>query len=399
MRDDYLVIARKYRPQTFAEVTGQDAIGRTLTNAIRRNRLAHGFLFTGPSGIGKTTMARILAKAMTCERGPTPEPCGVCDHCRMVADSRHPDVVEIDAATHTGVDDVRRISENAAFSPSAARFRVFILDEVHMLSTQAWNALLKLLEEPPAHVYFIFATTEIDRVPPTVINRCQRYDFRSLDLDQIVHRLQEVCRGEGVTVGEALLHRIARVAGGGMRDAQTLLDQLIAVAEGEIGDEHLNLLLGAARGDDLAGLVDALLAEDPGAALATADRLIAGGVTPATLLAQLLDHFRLLLLLATCGPEAAVVRRAGVVDARITAQAARAGADQLLRICQLLIAGQQAVRRGVEARLQLEMALVKLARIGEMIGLEALRHKIVSLEQARDGTSSGGQRPGPARGR
>ena len=225
-------------------------------------------------------MARILAKALACETGPTATPCGVCDHCTGIADSRHPDIYEIDAATHNGVDDIRELSENATFAPSMARYRIYILDEVHMLSAQAWNALLKLLEEPPAHVYFIFATTEVDRVPATVVNRCQRFDFRAIDLRDIITRLEEVCAAENVTVDKALLTRIARAAGGGMREAQTLLDQLIAMSDETVSEDDLNLLLGAARSDDVHQLIGQVLAGDHGEALAAQTNSSAAALPP-----------------------------------------------------------------------------------------------------------------------
>ncbi|MFW5859816.1 MAG: DNA polymerase III subunit gamma/tau [Planctomycetota bacterium] len=378
---DYVVIARKYRPQTFAEVAGQGIIARTLVNAIAKQRVAHGFLFTGPSGVGKTTMARILAKGLCCEHGPTAEPCGVCDHCRMIAESIHPDVFEMDAASHNGVDDIRDLAESASYAPSQARFRVFILDEVHMLSTNAWNALLKLLEEPPPHVYFIFATTEIEKVPATVVNRCQRFDFRAIDIDDIVERLRAVCAGEGVAVDDALLYRLARAAGGGMRDAQTLLDQLIAVSEETITAADLDLLLGAARSEDIAAIAGSLLAGQGKEAIEIFDRLGAGGVAAATFLEQLIDHFRMLMLVQTCGAESAPVRRLGSCGDAVLAQAEQPN-EKILRICQILIGSQQALRGGVDARLQLELAFVRIARLGDMLDVEGLLRRIDRLERS-----------------
>lgn len=390
---DYVVIARKYRPQTFAEVVGQDAIARTLANAIRKQRLGHGFLFTGPSGVGKTTMARILAKALQCVDGPTAEPCGICDQCRAIATSTHPDVFEIDAATHTGVDNVRDLSEGATYAPVFGRYRVYILDEAHMLSASSWNALLKVLEEPPAHVFFIFATTEVEKVPLTVVNRCQRFDFRSIGLDAVVTRLGEVAAGEGVDVEHGLLVRLARAAGGGMREAQTLLDQLLAMADQAPTGDDLDLLLGAARGGDLVDLVDRLLAGERLPALEALDRLLADGVAVKTLLGQLTDHFRQLLLITTCGAESPVTTRLGVVAVGDRERAAAAGEARLLRCLQVVLAAQEGLRNGVEARLQAELALIHLARLGDVVELDRLVQRLERLE-------AGGPAPtDPRRGR
>jgi DNA polymerase-3 subunit gamma/tau len=388
---DYLVIARKYRPQTFSEVSGQEVVARTLTNAIKSQRVAHAYLFTGPRGVGKTSMARILAKALCCETGPTTEPCGVCQHCRMITDSGHPDVAEIDAARYNGVDAIRELSDNASFSPTLARYRIYILDEVHMLSTSAWNALLKLLEEPPAHVRFIFATTEADKVLATVLSRCQRFDFRSIDLDSIVKRLREICVKEEVRLGDGVLFRIARAAGGGMRDAQTLLDQLIAVSEGEAIEDDLNLLLGAARGGDLELVVDHLLAGNASPAIEAIDRIVAAGVAPATFLDQLVDHARTVLLVQACGPESPAVRRLGSCTPALAAQAKLATPEKTMRLCQILVASQQSLRQGADPRLLLELACVRIAGLGQLVDADTLLRRIERLELS----PSGGPAPNP----
>ncbi len=385
---DYLVIARKYRPQTFSEVSGQGVIARTLANAIRSNRVAHAYLFTGPRGVGKTSMARILAKALCCENGPTEKPCGTCQHCTMITDGSHPDVAEIDAARFSGVDAIRELSDGASFSPTLARSRIYILDEVHMLSTSAWNALLKLLEEPPAHVRFIFATTEVEKVIPTVLSRCQRFDFRAIDLNDIVTRLQEICGNEKVTLSDAVLYRIARAAGGGMRDAQTLLDQLIAVSDGTVNEEDLNLLLGAARGEDLDLLISELLTGESAKSIESLERIISGGVSAATLLEQLVGHIRAMMLIQTCGAQSPAVQRLGLITAAIESQAATITVEKALRIAQILLASQQALRHGVDPRLQLELACVRIARLGDVLDVDGLLKRIERLERSASSVSA-----------
>jgi DNA polymerase III subunit gamma/tau len=385
----YQVIARTYRPQAFADVVGQDAVVRTVLNAIRKRRIAHAYLFTGPRGVGKTSMARILAKALTCVGAdgatsePTEAPCGVCSNCRAITASSHPDVAEIDAARYTGVDAIRELFDGAAFAPSQARYRIYILDEVHMLSTSAWNALLKVLEEPPPHVRFIFATTEVDKVLETVLSRVQRFDFRSLDGAQIVARLAEIARKEGAgDLPPALLHRIARAAGGGMRDAQTLLDQLIAVADGAPSDADLDLLLGAARGDDVDALLGAVAAGRHRDALERLDMVIAAGVAPATLLDQLVDRLRIALLVQSCGPTSTPVTRLGAIPAIATELAAQAPPERILRICQVLLGAAGHLRSGADARLEIELALVRIAQLHQMVDLDDLLKRLAKLESA-----------------
>src|ERR687898_1298725 len=254
----YRVLARKYRPQTFAELIGQDAMVQTLANAIKRDRLAHAFLLTGVRGVGKTSTARLIAKALNCvgpdgQGGPTIEPCGICEPCRAIAEGRHIDVVEMDAASHTGVDDVREIIEAVRYAAVSARFKIYIIDEVHMLSKNAFNALLKTLEEPPPHAKFVFATTEIRKVPVTILSRCQRFDLRRVDAEKLVGHLARICGEEKVEVEPEALAAIARAAEGSVRDSLSLLDQAIAHGAGTVTAQTVREMLGLA---DRAQVID-----------------------------------------------------------------------------------------------------------------------------------------------
>jgi DNA polymerase-3 subunit gamma/tau len=290
----YRVLARKYRPQNFEELIGQDAMVQTIGNAIERGRIAHAFLLTGVRGVGKTSTARLIAKALNCigpdgKGGPTIHPCGICEPCVAIAEGRHIDVIEMDAASHTGVDDVREIIEAVRYASVSARFKIYIIDEVHMLSKNAFNALLKTLEEPPAHVKFLFATTEVDKVPVTVLSRCQRFDLRRIPADQLAAHFAKVSEAEAVEVEPEALAVIARAAEGSARDGLSLLDQAIAHGEGKVTAAQVRNMLGLADRGRIRRLLETVLAGEAGAMLNQLDEAHALGIDPTSLIRGLMD--------------------------------------------------------------------------------------------------------------
>ncbi|MDK2744232.1 MAG: DNA polymerase III subunit gamma/tau [Nitrospira sp. BO4] len=295
---DYQVSARKYRPGTFDDVIGQPHVVQTLMNAVSTKRIAHAYLFSGTRGVGKTTVARILAKALNCERGLTSRPCDTCENCREIAQGSSVDVIEIDGASNTGVDDVREIRENVKFSPFRGQFRVYIIDEVHMLSNSAFNALLKTLEEPPAHVVFIFATTEIHKIPATILSRCQHYNFRRIARTEIIERLRHVAVQDGLTLEERSFVALARASEGSMRDALSLLDQAIAYGGKTIRHTDLEVLLGTVPQELVQGLIGAMITQDSPTALASLANLLDQGHDLRAFCAEVVEHLRNLLVAA-----------------------------------------------------------------------------------------------------
>jgi DNA polymerase-3 subunit gamma/tau len=371
MSHAYRVLARAYRPQTFAELVGQEALVRTLTNAIHSNRLAHAYLFTGIRGVGKTTTARILAKALNCIgdptlQGPTPNPCGVCDNCRAIAEDRHVDVLEMDAASHTGVDDIRNLIETVHYMPVAGRFKVYIIDEVHMLSTSAFNALLKTLEEPPPHVIFIFATTEIRKIPVTILSRCQRFDLRRVPDDRIIQHLRMVCDRERVTIDAEALLLMANAAEGSVRDSLSLLDQAIALSPQHITASVVQEMLGLADRGQVFDLLEDVLSGGAAQALARLTALYDAGADPVQVLQDALDVTHHLSRLKVA-PDAEhslplpehLRHRAG----HLSAQSSMA---VLTRLWQMLLKGIQEVKMAPNPLAAAEMVIVRIAYAADM---------------------------------
>ena len=367
----YRVLARKYRPQSFAELIGQEAMVRTLSNAIATGRVAHAFILTGVRGVGKTTTARIIARALNCvgpdgAGGPTIEPCGECVHCRAIAEDRHVDVIEMDAASRTGVDDIRELTDGVRYRPVSARYKIYIIDEVHMLSRNAFNALLKTLEEPPPAVIFVFATTEIHKVPVTVLSRCQRFSLRRVPVELLIRHYRRVAEAEMVEAEPAALALIARAADGSVRDGLSLLDQAIALAGGQVVESAVRDMLGVADRGYVFDLLESVLRGDAAVALAQLDRLYQDGADPLLVLQDLLDlgHFLTRLKLA---PEAGL----GDPIAEGDRERARPLVEKLTmpvlaRLWQMLLKGLGEVQIAPSPIQAAEMVLVRLAYVADL---------------------------------
>ena len=356
----YQVIARKWRPQRFDDVIGQQAVTRTLRNALASGRIAQAFVFAGQRGSGKTTTARILARALSCVNGPTADPCGTCDACVEIAQGRDIDVLEIDAASHTGIDTIREvIIDNLAFAPVRNRYKVFIIDEVHQLSGSSFNALLKSIEEPPAHVIFMMATTELHKIPDTILSRSQVFEFRTIPTRLITAQLRKIVDAEGITAEDAPLALIARAAEGSMRDAQSALDQVIAFAGKTIGVDDVSTVLGLVGRDLLFDLVDAVVAEDGPAAFALADRAVEAGHDLRLVLRELSRVIRDLMIVSVDPSRAGDGELAEGERERLTQLATRFSREDLMRAFDLLSNAEQEIRTASHPRYQFEMLLLK----------------------------------------
>ena len=379
----YQVVARRYRPQRFDELVGQEHVARGLSGAIESGRIGHAYLFTGARGVGKTSAARIYAKALECSAGPAAEPCNACDACTAISAGQDVDVVEIDAASNRGIDEIRQLRQNVAVRPARGRFKIYIIDEVHMLTREAFNALLKTLEEPPPHVKFVLCTTEPEKLPITILSRCQRFDFQTVDIPAIARRLTQIVEAEGATVDPAALDLIARRAAGSMRDSQSLLEQLLGAAAGPIGVDDVHAVIGTGREERIGALVQAIMGRDTKAALAAFDAARAGGADPGGVLEQLLAALRDALVASVgCGPE--MLHEGHGLGVDLAALGQGTGTATLLAMLQVIDHALARMRSSSHAVVLAEMAIVRLATLENLDGLADAIARLAAAEPPRE---------------
>jgi DNA polymerase-3 subunit gamma/tau len=380
---EYLVLARKYRPQNFEDVVGQEHVVKTLCNAVSQNRIAHAFIFSGPRGIGKTSVARILAKALNCEAGPTPAPCNVCTNCREITDGIAIDVHEIDGASNRGIDEIRELREFIKFASVSSRYKIYIIDEVHMLTKEAFNALLKTLEEPPPHVIFIFATTETQKVPATILSRCQCFDFRRISLKQIANQLKKIADTEGIRISDTALGWIAEAGDGSLRDAQSILDQAISFAGFDIKDTDIEELLGKSDRRFLVMLSEAVLKKDAGKCLYILEDAYYAGLDMKYFYQRLLEHFRNLLLTKIVDGQKALALL-DINNEEMTAletQVKDVSRETLQCLLDILMTEEESVSKSHNPRLNLETTLIRMAYLEPMIPIQDILSQMEEMEK------------------
>ena len=377
----YLVLARKYRPQTFDEVIKQNHVTQTLTNAIKSRRVAHAILFTGPRGTGKTTVARILAKAMNCKEGPTPMPCNTCRSCREITSGNAVDVFEIDGASNNGVEQIRSLRENINYMPAHSPNKIYIIDEVHMLSISAFNALLKTLEEPPSHVMFIFATTEPHKIPVTILSRCQRHDFKLIDIESISNHMKDLCSKEHIDIAEESLMLIAREAGGSIRDALSLLDQIMACSEGTVSYKNILDILGVADRKIIFDISNAILRKDIPEALNVVDEIYDRGYEMKKFYADIIEHFRNLLVVKMGKNISKLINLPSHEIDLMQDQVQDISESYLNQIFDLLFKEEASIRLSAQPKLALEIAFIRLSQIKPALPIDLLIEKLDDLKK------------------
>lgn len=380
----YMALYRKWRPDNFANLVGQDHVSRTLANAIKSGRIGHAYLFTGPRGTGKTSTAKILAKALNCEQGPTVEPCNQCEACQRINSGNSMDVFEIDAASNRGIEAIRDLRENVKFAPVNGRYKVYIIDEVHMLTSEAFNALLKTLEEPPAHVVFIMATTEVYKVPATIQSRCQRYDFKRITVDDIFNRLKTVVEDMDIKADDDALRMIAVKADGGMRDALSILDQCIALSEQSLTIDRVQQLLGLVGKEWLDKLVGALQSKDAAAVLTMVDEIIRAGKDLQQVLGELGIHFRGLMIFKAAGLVDGVDYYSQT-DESIKKQAAGFTQEQIVWIIRRVHEAANEVKWSPQPRIAVEAALLEICQRDNLMNTASTTDKVSSVQSVDDG--------------
>jgi DNA polymerase-3 subunit gamma/tau len=387
----YQVIARRWRPQKFDDVVSQDHVSKTLQNSIRNGRISHAYIFAGPRGVGKTTSARIFAKSLNCINGPTPEPCGVCENCIEIRDGRSFDVIEIDGASNNSVDDIRDLREKVSFAPAKSRYKIYIIDEVHMLSTSAFNALLKTLEEPPAHVVFIMATTELHKLPETILSRCQKFFFRKMGAEVIAAHLSTIAKSDGFTLDEAALYTIARAAGGSMRDAQSLLEQVLSFSNGAVSRDIVLSQLGLVSLDSYIVILRSIAANDSAALVKAADSAVDGGADITRYAAGFLDILRALRLVSN-GIDIRAAAGFSPEEYASIGECAKLFTDadfsSFFRICVSL---QNDLRYCQNEKAVLEMALFDMKAAKQTPSLAAIIKKLEGVSVSAAPAQSGGQ--------
>lgn len=385
----YLVFARKWRPQDFDEIVGQEHIATTLKNAINLNRVAQAYLFTGPRGVGKTSTARILAKALNCEKGPSPSPCNKCANCLETTGANSLDVIEIDGASNRGIDEIRTLRENAKLSPMRGRFKIYIIDEVHQITDAAFNALLKTLEEPPPHVKFIFATTRPNKIPATILSRCQRFDFRRVPIGDIVKKLKEICKSEKIDAGENVLFEIAKASDGSLRDAESILDQLNSFCDRSIQIADLTKVLGVIEDELFLSLADFVAKKDITAILKMIDGLVNDGRDLSQFLGKFVEHIRDLAVLKINKNLKSALALSDEMLTKFSAQAEIFTLEDLIYMFYLLVNTYEAARKTGLMRFSMEFAFIKLVKRQDFMPIDKLLERIDNPVHSNPAPGSG----------